>query len=151
MIDEDVDGLDDALKNITGLLDQVRGKLGDRFLRLELADHLAPKSTPLRVPSGLGGAIDKRIAPAGMDALHLFRAIRDVNKDVPDNPDKIDAVVAAIGQVEKIDDPPVGRGRATGRVQIILAAEDAQPRRRGCASRGCGGARRLRRSRPASG
>ena len=98
---DDVDDLDDALKNITGLLDQVRGKLGDRFLRHELADHLAPKSTPLRVPSGLGGAIDKRIAPAGMDALHLFRAIRDVNKDVPDNPDKIDAVVAAIEKLRK--------------------------------------------------
>ena len=36
-----------------------------------------------------------------MDALHLFRAIRDVNKDVPDNPDKIDAVVAAIGKLRK--------------------------------------------------
>src|SRR5260370_40175624 len=97
---DDVADLDDALKNITGLIDQVRGKLGDRFLRLELAEHLAPKNTPLRVPSGLGGAIDKRIAPAGMDALHLFRAIRDVNKDVPDNPDKIDAVVAAIGKLK---------------------------------------------------
>ena len=97
----DVSDLDDALKYISGLLDQVRGKLGDRFLRLELAEHLAPKSTPLRVPSGLGGAIDKRIAPAGMDALHLFRAIRDVNKDVPDNPDKIDAVVAAIGKLRQ--------------------------------------------------
>jgi hypothetical protein len=98
---DDVDDLDDALKDIIGLVDQVRGKLGDRFLRLELADHLAPKSTPLRVPSGLGGAIDKRIASAGMDALHLFRAIRDVNKDVPDNPDKIDAVVAAIGKLRQ--------------------------------------------------
>jgi hypothetical protein len=97
---DDVADLDDALKNISGLLDQVRGKLGDRFLRLELADRLAPKSTPLRVPSGLGGAVDKRIAPAGMDALQLFRAIRDVNKDVPDNPDKIDAVVAAIGKLK---------------------------------------------------
>src|SRR5258708_39054290 len=93
---DDVSDFDGALEHIAGLIDEVRGKLGDRFLRLELADHLAPKSTPLRVPSGLGGAIDKRIAPAGMDALHLFRAIRDVNKDVPDNADKIDAVVAAI-------------------------------------------------------
>src|SRR5436190_1241842 len=98
---DDVEDLEDALKNLSGLLERVRGKLGDRFLRLELADHLAPKSTSLRVPSGLGGAIDRRIAPAGMDALHLFRAIRDVNKDVPDNPDKIDAVVAAIGQLRK--------------------------------------------------
>jgi hypothetical protein len=97
----DVNDLDDALKCITGLLGQVRSKLSDRLLRLELADHLAPKSTPLRVPSGLGGAIDRRIAPAGMDALHLFRAIRDVNKDVPDNPDKIDAVVAAIGKLRR--------------------------------------------------
>jgi hypothetical protein len=97
----DVDDLDDALKNITRLLYQGRGKLGDRFLRSELADHLAPKSTPFRVPSGLGGAIDKRIAPAGMDALHLFRAIRDVNKDVPDNADKIDTVVAAIGKLRQ--------------------------------------------------
>ncbi len=70
-------------------------------MRLELADHLAPKSTPFRVPSGLGVAIDKRIAPLGMDALHLFRAIRDVNKDVPDNPDKLDVVVAAIGKLKQ--------------------------------------------------
>jgi len=97
---DDVADLDEALKNITDLLDQVRGKLGDRFLRLELAEHFAPKNSPLRVPSGLGEAIDKRIAPAGMDALHLLRAIRDVNKDVPDNPDKIDAVVAAIGKLK---------------------------------------------------
>ena len=98
---DDVDALDGELKYIASLLDQVRGKLGDRFLRLELADHLAPKSTPFRVPAGLGEAIDKRIAPAGMDALHLFRAIRDVNKDVPDNPDKLDAVVAAIGKLKQ--------------------------------------------------
>jgi hypothetical protein len=97
----DVDDLEDALKNISGLIGQVRGKLGDRFMRLELADHLAPKSTPFRVPSGLGRAIDKRIAPAGMDALNLFRALRDVNKDVPDNADKIDAVVAAIGKLRR--------------------------------------------------
>jgi hypothetical protein len=70
-------------------------------LRIELADHLTPKSTPFRVPSGLGEAIDRRIAPAGMDALHLLRALRDVNKDVPDNPDKIDAMVAAIGTLKK--------------------------------------------------
>jgi hypothetical protein len=82
-------------------LDQVRGKLGDRFLRIELADHLAPKSTPFRVPSGLREAIDRRIAPAGLDALHLLRAIRDVNKDVPDNPDKLDAVTAAIIKLKK--------------------------------------------------
>lgn len=98
---DDVNDLDDALKYIAGLLGQVRSKLGDRLLRIELADHLAPKSTPLRVPSGLGGAIDRRIAPAGMDALHLFRAIRDVNQDVPDNPDKIGAVVAAIGKLRQ--------------------------------------------------
>jgi hypothetical protein len=98
---DDVDGLDGELKNIAALLDQLRGKLGDRFLRLELADHLAPRSTPFRVPSGLGEAIDKRIAPAGMDALHLFRAIRDVNKDVPDNPDKLDTVIAAIGKLKQ--------------------------------------------------
>ena len=97
----DVDGLDGELKYIASLLDQVRVKLGDRFLRIELAEHLAPKSTPFRVPTGLGEAIDKRIAPAGLDALHLLRAIRDVNKDVPDNPDKIDAVVAAIGKLRK--------------------------------------------------
>src|SRR5882672_3841285 len=97
---DDVSDFDGALEHIAGLIDQLRGKLGDRFLRLELADRLAPKSTPLRVPSGLGEAVDKRIAPAGMDALHLFRAIRDVNKDVPDNPDKIDAVVAAIGKLK---------------------------------------------------
>jgi hypothetical protein len=95
-----LDDFDEALKHISGLLDQLRGKLGDRFLRLELADRLAPKSTPLRVPSGLGEAVDKRIAPAGMDALQLFRTIRDVNKDVPDNPDKLDAVVAAIGKLK---------------------------------------------------
>ena len=98
---DDVSDFDGALEHIAGLIDQVRGKLGDRFLRLELADRLTPKSTPFRVPSGLGAAIDKRIAPAGMDALHLFRAIRDVNKDVPDNPDKVDTVVAAIGKLKK--------------------------------------------------
>lgn len=97
----DVDGLDEALKNISALLDQLRGKLGDRFLRLELADQLAPRSTPLRVPSGLGAAIDKRIASAGMDALHLFRALRDVNKDVPDNPDKLDIVAAALAKLKQ--------------------------------------------------
>ena len=48
----DVSDLDGALEHIAGLIDQVRGKLGDRFLRLELADRLAPKSTPFRVPSG---------------------------------------------------------------------------------------------------
>ena len=93
---DDVEGLEGEMKYIASLLDQVQGKLGDRFLRIELADHLAPKSTPFRVPSGLGSAIDKRIAPAGMDALHLFRALRDVNKDVPDNPDKVDALLAAM-------------------------------------------------------
>jgi hypothetical protein len=98
---DDVSDFDRALEHIAGLIDQARGKLGDRFLRLELADHLAPKSTPFRVPSGLDKAIDKRIAPAGMDALHLFRAIRDVNKDVPDIPDKIDAVIAAIGKLKR--------------------------------------------------
>ena len=97
---DDVEVLDGEMKNIVALIDQVRGELGDRFLRLELADHLAPKSTPFRVPSGLGAAIDKRIAPAGMDALHLFRALRDVNKDVPDNPDKMDTLVAAIGKLK---------------------------------------------------
>ena len=98
---DDVSDLDSALENIAALIDQVRGKLGDRFLRLELADQLAPKSTPFRVPSGLGGAIDKRIAPAGMDALQLFRALRDINKDVPDNPDKVDTVVAAILKLKR--------------------------------------------------
>jgi len=93
---DDVGDFDGALEHIAGLIDQVRGKPGDRFLRIELAERLAPKSTPFRVPSGLGVAIDKRIAPAGMDALQLFRAIRDLNKDVPDNPDKVDTVVAAI-------------------------------------------------------
>ena len=77
---DDVSDFDGALEQISGLIDQVRGKLGDRFLRIELADKLAPKSTPFRVPSGLGAAIDRRIAPAGMDALHVFRALRDVNR-----------------------------------------------------------------------
>ncbi len=98
---DDVEGLDGEMKFIASLLDQVRVKLGDRFQRLELADHLAPKRTPFRVPSGLGAAIDKRIAPVGMDALHLFRALRDVNKDVPDNPDKLDALVVAIGKLKQ--------------------------------------------------
>ena len=49
----------------------------------------------------MGEAIDKRIAPAGMDALQLFRALRDVNKDVPDDPNKIDTMVAAIGKLKK--------------------------------------------------
>ena len=98
---DDVSDFDRELERIAGLMDQVRGKLGDRFQRLELADHLTPKSTPFRVPSGLGEAIDKRIAPAGMDALHLLRALRDVNKDVPDNPDKVDAVFAAINKLKQ--------------------------------------------------
>jgi hypothetical protein len=98
---DDVSDFDGALEHIAGLIDQVRGKSRDRFLRIELADRLAPKSTPFRVPSGLGAAIDKRIAPAGMDALQLFRAIRDLNKDVPDNPDKADTVVAAILKLKK--------------------------------------------------
>lgn len=97
----DVDDFDRALEQIGGAIEQVRGRLGDRSLRIELAEHLAPKSTPFRVPSGLGEAIDRRIAPAGMDALNLFRALRDVNKDVPDNPDKIDTMVAAIGKLKK--------------------------------------------------
>ena len=97
---DDVSDFDGALEQISGLIDQVRGKLGDRFLRIELADKLAPKSTPFRVPSGLGAAIDRRIAPAGMDALHVFRALRDVNKDVPDKPDKVDTLVAAIGKLK---------------------------------------------------
>jgi hypothetical protein len=46
---DDVSDFDGALEHIAGLIDQVRGKLGDRFLRLELADHLAPKSTPFRL------------------------------------------------------------------------------------------------------
>jgi hypothetical protein len=98
---DDVEGLDSKMKNIASLLDQVRGKLSDRLLRLELADNLAPKSTPFRVPSGLGEAIDRRIAPAGMDALHLFKALRDVNKDVPDNPDKLDVLIAAMGKLRQ--------------------------------------------------
>ena len=97
---DDVSDFDGALEHIAGLVDQVRGKLGDRFLRLELADQLAPKTTPFRVPSGLGAAIDKRIAPAGMDALDLFRALRDVNKDVPDNPTKVETLFAAIGKLK---------------------------------------------------
>src|SRR5258708_16068067 len=83
---DDVSEFDGALEQIAGLIDQVRGKLGDRFLRLELADKLAPKSTPFRVPSGLGAAIDKRIVPAGLGALQLCRALRDRNKDVPRHP-----------------------------------------------------------------
>lgn len=98
---DDVTDFDRALEHVAGLVDRVRGKLGDRFQRLELADNLAPKSTPFRVPSGLGEAIDRRIAPAGMDALHLLRALRDVNKDVPDNPDKVDAMFAAINKLTK--------------------------------------------------
>ena len=98
---DDINEFDDSLKYIGGLLDQLRGKLGDRFLRLELADRLTPKSTPFKLPTGLGTAIDKRIAPAGLDALKLLIAIRDVNKDVPDNPDKLDAVVAAIGKLKQ--------------------------------------------------
>jgi hypothetical protein len=97
----DVSDFDRELEHIASLVDQVRGKLGDRFQRLALADHLTPKSTPFRVPSGLGEAIDRRIAPVGMDALQLLRALRDVNKDVPDNPDKVDAVFAAINKLKQ--------------------------------------------------
>jgi hypothetical protein len=61
-----VEGLDGEMKYIASLLDQVWGKLGDRFLRLELADHLAPKSTPFRVPSGL-----PQVEPVGhRSAIH---------------------------------------------------------------------------------
>jgi tryptophanyl-tRNA synthetase len=98
---EDVSDFDRELERIAGLMDQVRGKLGDRFQRLELADHLTPKSTPFRVPSGLGEAIDRRIVPVGMDALQLLRALRDVNKDVPDDPDKVDAVFVAINKLKQ--------------------------------------------------
>lgn len=98
---DNVNDFDKSLEHISDMLDQLRGKLGDRFLRLELADHLSPRTTPFRVPSGLGAAIDKRIAAAGMDALHLLRAIRDVNKDVPDNPDKRDTVFAAINKLKQ--------------------------------------------------
>jgi hypothetical protein len=98
---DDVNDFDDSLKYIGDLLTQVRGSQRDRFLRIELAERLAPKSTPFRVPSGLGEAVDKRVAPAGMDALNLFRAIRDLNKDVPDNPDKVEAVIAAIDKLKR--------------------------------------------------
>lgn len=98
---DDVSDFDRALEQIGGAIDQVRGRLGDRSLRIELAEHLAPKSTPFRVPSGLGEAIDRRIAPAGMDALNLFRALRDVNKDVPDQPGKVEAMVAAIVKLKQ--------------------------------------------------
>jgi hypothetical protein len=98
---DDVNDFDRALEQIGGAIDQVRGRLGDRSLRIELAEHLAPKSTPFRVPSGLGEAIDRRIAPAGMDALNLFRALRDVNKDVPDQPGKVEAMVAAIVKLKQ--------------------------------------------------
>ncbi len=60
---DDVSDFDRELERIAGLMDRA-ASLGDRFQRLELADHLAPKSTPFRVPSGLGEAIDKRIALA---------------------------------------------------------------------------------------
>ena len=74
------DAVADREERIAGLVDQVRGKLGDPFQRLELADHLTPRSTPFRVLSGLGEAIDKRIVRAGMIALQLLRAIRDATK-----------------------------------------------------------------------
>ncbi len=93
---DDANDFDVALEHVAGLIDQVRGKLGDRLLRRALADQLGPRTTPFRVPSGLGPAIDRRIAPAGMDAIHLFRALRDVNKDAADDPDKVDALAAAI-------------------------------------------------------
>lgn len=98
---EDVSGFDRELEHIAGLVDQVQGKPGDRFQRLELTDRLAPKTTPFRVPSRLGEAIDRRIAPAGMDALLLLRALRDINKDVPDDPDKVDAVFVAINKLKQ--------------------------------------------------
>ena len=53
MID-DVDGLDGEVKYITSLLDQVRGKLGDRFLRIELADHLTPEEHAIQSAVGVG-------------------------------------------------------------------------------------------------
>lgn len=98
---DEVDDFDRALERIGGAMEHVRGRLGDRSVRIELAEHLAPKTTPFKVPSGLGEAIDRRIAPVGMDALDLLRTLRDVNKDVPDNPDKIDTMVAAIGKLQK--------------------------------------------------
>jgi hypothetical protein len=36
-----------------------------------------------------------------MDALQLLRALRDVNKDEPDNPDKVDAVFVAINKLKQ--------------------------------------------------
>ena len=98
---DDVDALDGELKYIASLLDQVRGKLGDRFLRLELADHRhrrAHHSECRRdwVRPSISG-LPRR------EWMHCIssRAIRDVNKDVPDNPDKLDAVVAAIGKLKQ--------------------------------------------------
>lgn len=114
----EVEALDGEMKYIASLLDQVRGKLGDRFLRLELADHLAPKTTPFRVPSGLGEAIDKRIAPAGMGALHLFRAIRDV-KGRTRQSRQARHLSRNDRQAETIADPSNGRGRHSGRVQVV--------------------------------
>ncbi len=98
---DSVNDFDESLKYIAELLIQLNGKQRDRFLRIELAERLAPKTTPFRVPSGLGEAIDRRVAPAGMDALHLFRAIRDVNRDIPDDPDKLDVVIAAIDKLKR--------------------------------------------------
>lgn len=50
---------------------------------------------------GLGVAIDKRIAPTGIDALQLLPVLRDVNKDVPDNPGKVDTLLAAILKLKR--------------------------------------------------
>lgn len=51
---DEVDDFDRALEQIGGAMEQVRDRLGDRSVRIELAEHLAPKTTPFRVPSGLG-------------------------------------------------------------------------------------------------
>jgi hypothetical protein len=97
---DDVTDFDRALEQITRLMAQVRSKLGNRPLRIELAHQISPKSTPFRVPSGLGPAIDQRIAAAGMDALHLLRALQDANTDAADNPGKVDVVKAAIEKLK---------------------------------------------------
>lgn len=64
----------------------MRGEPRNRLLRIELADQLAAWGIAFQVPSVLGEAIDKHVAPPGMDALRLCRALGDVNKDVPAAP-----------------------------------------------------------------
>lgn len=125
---DDVESLDGEIKSIASLIDQLRGKLGDRFLRFELADHLAPKRTPVRVPSGLDAAIDSPCLQSGYPAssngdiigsmtqaeIHIL--LRDLLREVLNN-----AAVDPHPDDLEVDIPGFDSG---SKIQLILAVEE---------------------------